>query len=108
MVIVIIGILAAVVIPKYVDLSTEATTATKKASQAGTKAAWAIYMGKNAGAYPTVLLLAAGTDGGTAVATGVQFTIGATPYVVPTYTDAACTTATSGTGNTVLCVGNVP
>lgn len=107
MIIVILGILAAVVIPKYVDLSTEATTSAKKASQASTKAAWAMYIGKNAGAYPTVTQLAANTDGGVAAATGVQFTIGSTVYTVQTYTDAACTAATAAVGNAVQCVGAV-
>lgn len=105
-VLVILGILAAIVIPRYLDLQTEATDAAKKASQSGTKAAWALYLAKNK-TYPTVTALAAATDGGTAAATGVQFTIGATTYTVLTYTDAACTTATAAVGNTVLCVGAV-
>lgn len=109
MIIVILGILAAVVIPKYVDLSTQATTSAKNASRDSTRAALAIYIGSNSGAYPTVTQLAAGTDGGTAAATGVQFVIGATTYTVQTYTDTACTPAniTAAVGNTVRCVGTV-
>jgi len=109
MIIVILGILAAIVIPKYVDLSTQATNSAKSASQSGTKAAWAIYIGQNNGAFPTVTQLAAGTDGGAAAATGVQFVIGGTTYTVQTYTDAACTPAniTAAVGNTVRCVGTV-
>jgi prepilin-type N-terminal cleavage/methylation domain-containing protein len=107
MIIVILGILAAIVIPKYVDLSTQATNSAKSASQSGTKAAWAIYIGQNNGAFPTVTQVAAGTDGGTAVATGIQFTISGTNYTVQTYTNAACTTATAAVGDSVKCVGAV-
>jgi type IV pilus assembly protein PilA len=78
MVIVILGILAAVAIPKYVDLSTSAATAAKTTMQANVKAAWAAYIGANAGAYPTVTQLGAGVDGGTAVGTGIQATINGT------------------------------
>jgi len=106
-VIVILGILAAIVVPKYADLSTQATTSAKSASAAGTKAAWAIYIGQNNGAYPTVTQVAAGTDGGTAAATGVTFVIGGVTYTVQTYTDTACTTATAAAGNTVRCIGAV-
>jgi MSHA pilin protein MshA len=107
MVIVILGILAAVIIPKYVDLSTQAANSAKIAAQASVKTAWAAYIGKNSGAYPTVTLLAAGTDGGTAAATGVQTTINSVTETVLTYTDTACTTATTAVGDTVKCVGNI-
>ena len=56
--------------------------------------------------HSTVNALEAGS--GTAVATGVQVDINGTNYVVPTYTDATCATATAALGDTVLCVGSIP
>jgi MSHA pilin protein MshA len=107
MVIVILGILAAVAVPKYMDMSTAAASAAKKSMQANVKTAWASYIGANAGAYPTVTQIAANTDGGAAAATGVQATINAILETVLTYTDTACTAATAAVGNTVKCVGNI-
>lgn len=109
-VIVILGILAAVALPKFADLSTEATVAAKKGTSGGLKSAFGITVAKmtvTAGiaTFPTVAQLAAAmSPPGTAVATGV--TVGA--YTVPTYTDDACTSATAAVGDTVKCVGDAP
>lgn len=112
-VIVILGILAATAIPKFVDLSTEALTAAKAGMSGGVKSTHSILIAQNAVAgatiNPTVTALAAGmTPAGTAVATGVQVAINGTNYTVPTFTDDACTTATAAVGNLVGCVGNIP
>lgn len=108
MIIVILGIIAAIAIPKYVDLSTQALASAKAASSASAKAGWALYLGANNGAYPTVTQTAANVDGGTAVATGVQVTINGTTYIAPTYTDTACAVATAAVGDTVKCVKSIP
>ena len=115
-VIVILGILAAVAIPRYLDLSTEATTAAKTGMEGVVKSAFAIEVAEKrptqATEYPTVtdLNTRLATNDTTAVASGIQFTIGTTTYTVPTYTDDACTSATTtttGAGSNVLCVGTV-
>jgi len=106
-VIVIIGVLAAIIVPQYVNLTASATTATQQASEAGVRSALAMYIGSNAGSYPTVTQLAGVTEGGTAAATGVEFTAGGTTYTVLTFTDAGCSTATAAVGNTVQCVKGV-
>ncbi|HEC17557.1 MAG TPA: type II secretion system protein [Sedimenticola sp.] len=106
MVIVILGILAAMAVPRFADLSGSATTATKDGLEGSVKSAWAIAIAKKEGAV-TVTELADQVDGGTAAATGVQVDIDGTTYTVLTFTDSACTTATSAVGNTVACINGI-
>lgn len=105
-VLVILGILAAIVVPKYVDLQSDALSAAQQGVEGNVKSAFAISIAENQG-NPTVTQLAANVQGSTAVATGVQVAIDGTNYVVQTYTDAACATATTAVGNTVACVGSL-
>ena len=110
-VIVILGILAAIVIPRYVDLQTSALTAAKASTSGSVKSAMSLAIADSAThAYPTVTQLAGYVTGSsaTAVATGIQVTISGTNYVVPTYTDSTCATATAAVGDTVKCVGDIP
>lgn len=109
MVIAILAILAAVAIPQYVDLKTQAETAAKAGVSGAVKSTHAVLIVQKAAAgtpgYPTITEIAAGmTPNGTAVATGVT----SNGYTVPTYTNATCTTATAAVGDAVLCVGNAP
>ena len=67
------------------------------------KSAFAIYIAEN-NAVPTVTQLAAGVQGCTAAATGVQVTINGSDYIVQTYTNSACSAATAAVGNSVQCV----
>ena len=113
MVIVIIGILAAMAVPRFYDASTDALTAAKDGSEGAVRSAHAIAIAEFK-RNPTVTELAARvTSNGaaaTAAATGVQITItGApnNPYTVLTYTDATCTSATAAVGNSVGCVGSI-
>jgi len=108
-VIVILGILAAIVVPKYIDLQTSALTAAKAGISGSVKSSLAIAIAENQG-YPTVTQLATYVSGEnvTAVATGIQVTINGTNYTVPTYTDTNCATATGAVGNVVKCVGVIP
>jgi len=107
-VIIILGILAAIAIPRYLDLSTDATTAAKLGMEGAVKSAFAIEIA-NLKTYPTITQLDArlATDNTTAAVTGIQFDIDSTTYTVQTYTDDACTTATTGVGDSVQCVGSV-
>ena len=108
-VIVILGILAATALPRFVDLSGAATVAAKAGVSGAVKSALGVLQAQNATLSltinPTVTALAAGlTPQGTAVATGVTIS----GYTVPTFTDAACTTPTAAVANLVACVGNAP
>jgi MSHA pilin protein MshA len=110
MVIVIIGILAAMAVPRFVDMESEAETAAMEGTEGAVRAAHAIAIA-DLRTYPTVTQLATyvNTNGGTAgaAATGVTVTINNVGYTVLTYTDPNCTAATAAVGNTVACVGNI-
>ncbi|MCK4608273.1 MAG: prepilin-type N-terminal cleavage/methylation domain-containing protein [Gammaproteobacteria bacterium] len=107
-VIIILGILAAIAVPRYLDLSTDATNAAKLGMEGAVKSAFAIEIANQRG-YPTVTELndRLATDDTTAAGTGVQFTLDGTTHTVQTYTDSACATATSAVGDTVQCIGSV-
>lgn len=110
MVIVILGILAAFALPKFVDLRSDATTAAKAGVSGAVKSTHAVLIAQRAaGAVtpinPSVTQLAAGMlPPGTAVATGVT----SNGYTVPTFTDAACTVPTAAVADVVACVGDAP
>lgn len=114
MVIVILGILAATALPKFVDLSNDALVAAKKGVSGGVKSTHVVLVAQRAVASttpvnPTVTQLAAGmTPEGTAAATGVTVDINGSPYTVPTYTDSNCSTATAAVASVVACVGTIP
>jgi MSHA pilin protein MshA len=106
MVLVILGILAAIIVPKFVDLQSDSLSAAKKATSGAVKSSLAIYIAENKD-YPTVAELAADISGGSAVTTGIQVSIDGTNYTVPTYTDSSCSTATDATTDTVACIGDI-
>ena len=117
MVIVILGILAATALPKFVDLSSNALTAAKAGMSGAVKSAHIVLVAQRAvaptGTYPqvnpTVTDLAAGmSPEGIVVASGVTVQINGTAYVVPTFTDSNCATATGTTTSSVVaCVGTI-
>ena len=112
MVIVIIGILAAMAVPRFYDASTNAVNAAKSGTEAAVRSAHAIAIAEFR-RVPTLAELAARvTSDGTAATVstggdGVQVSINGTPYVVQTYTDNTCTSATAAGGNSVGCVGSI-
>lgn len=114
MVIVIIGILAAMAVPRFVDVQSEALTAAQDGTEAAVRTAHAASIA-DLRRFPTVDELAANvmSNGVAASAqnTGVQVTINGTAFIVRTYTDTSCTSATSattGASGTVGCVGTIP
>jgi MSHA pilin protein MshA len=109
MVIVILGVLGAIAIPKFVDLQTEALVAAKAGMSGAVKSALAISIAQLK-TYPTVTQLSGNVQGQGvgAVATGVTVSINGTSYTVPTYTDGTCGTPTVAVGNVVQCVGVIP
>jgi MSHA pilin protein MshA len=110
MVIVILGILAAVAIPKYVDLKSSAQAAAVLGGQGAVKSAWAIQIANLKG-YPSVAQLAAAVDGGAATAGNDGVTVAnifkadaVTLYPYSTYTDALCAAPTAAAANLVQCI----
>lgn len=107
-VLVILALLGAMAVPRFVDVQSQALTAAQNGSSSAVKSAHAMAIA-DLRRFPSVTELA-GYVGGpaiAAVATGIQVTIDGTNYVVPTFTDVTCSAATSGTGDTVACVGNI-
>ncbi|MEK7290151.1 MAG: prepilin-type N-terminal cleavage/methylation domain-containing protein [Planctomycetota bacterium] len=113
MIIIILGILAAVAIPRYVDLATQAREATIKGGLGGIKSAWGIQVAKNK-TEPSVTTLAAAIDGGLAslgkitITDIFQSTTGNTTtlYQYKTYpTDDCSGTALSDSASIVKCIG---
>ncbi len=111
MVIVILGILGAMAIPKFVDLGSSATESSKEGMSGSVKAALAIATADNRG-YPQLNELADYVDGsGVSVAgdnSGINVEINDTTLKVPTYTDDTCTTPTGAATDIVRCVGEIP
>ncbi|WJW75532.1 type II secretion system protein [Thiohalobacter sp. IOR34] len=108
MVIVILGILAAMAVPKFVDLSSSAETAAIRGISGAVKSAHAVAIADLQG-FPTVTQLATyvNGEGVAAASTGIQVTVNSKTCTVPTYTDANCSTATTAVGDTVQCVGTI-
>lgn len=110
-VIVILGILAAVALPRYMDLSIEAHAAVRDGGEGGLKAAKAIEIARKK-SNPTVAELAAAMDPkGTAAADGITLpkvfdNDGTTLHKFLTFKDTAgdCVTATAATTDPVTCV----
>jgi MSHA pilin protein MshA len=111
-VLVILGLLGAMAVPRFANLQDDALTAAKNGSSSAVKSAHAIAIAKLR-TLPQVdeLVNYVGADTPvTAVASGIQVTLGTNNYVVPTYTDSTCTPANATTALTDLvgCVGSIP
>jgi len=116
MVIIILGILAAVAVPRFVNLAKDAEKASRAAADASVRSALTLGLGELK-TYPTVTQLAGFMDGDAMAAsnaTGIAFSInpvadGHYTWQVQTYSDEDCTTATvnttPGTTDIVRCVG---
>jgi MSHA pilin protein MshA len=108
MIIVILGILAAVAVPKYYDMKADANKAARKGGLGGLKSAWSIQYAALKDS-PTVAQLAANIDGGTENAAYITVADifrddGTTLYRFNTFTDNACSAATAAVGNQVKCI----
>jgi len=101
-VIVILGILAAIVVPKYEDLSSQAEAAAANATGNAIKSAYAIAIASVQGV-PSLNQIASKMSGAniTVGSEGFEFTINKKPYKVNTYA-ADCTTANI---TAVECIG---
>lgn len=109
MVIVIIGTLAAMAVPRFVDLQSSALTAAQEGTVGAVRSAFAISIAQKKG-YPTVTDLAANVQTGssgtaTAAAKGIEVAINGATYTVKTHTDATCKTDTAAVADKVQCIG---
>jgi MSHA pilin protein MshA len=113
MVIVILGILSAIALPRFVDLQTDALLAAKRGMSGAVKSAHAIAIA-DLKDFPTLNELVTYVQGeGVAVAAGgdgIDVDINGVTHTVPTYTDTTCSplNATADGANTVRCVGTIP
>ncbi len=107
--IVLIGVLATFIIPKYMDFSSQALTASKEAMSGIVKSAFAsTYMEQ--GDYPTLSEVATNVQGGVAYiggTSGIQVSIDGNSYVVPVYKYFDCTGNPTATSDVVKCVGDI-
>jgi len=111
-VLVILALLGAMAVPRFVDMQTQAMTAAQNGSKNAVKSAHSLYIAENR-AIPTVTQLAgyvnqdgtAATDG----TDGVGITIDGTAFEVKTFSDNGCNNATTATApnDRVLCVGGI-
>ena len=122
MVIVILGILSAIAVPRFVDLQTQALDAAQAGMAGAVKSAHAVAIATKQN-FPTLdELVNGGTFGGVVYDTfisgenvaiastneGVVVDINGTLYMVPTFTDSACQggNETGATTDVVRCVGS--
>ena len=108
MVIVILGILSAIALPRFVDLQTDAMLAAQRGMSGAVKSAHAIAIA-DLKDFPDVTTLATYVQGEGVgpVGTGITVDINGQEFTVPTYTDTTCTTATAAVANIVRCVGSI-
>jgi len=109
-VLVILALLGAMAVPRFTDVSSDALTAAQNGSIAGVRSGHAMAIAK----LKTLPQLSELIDyvGGPNVAvaadnSGIEVTINGTPYVVQTYTDTTCATATAAATDLVGCVGEI-
>jgi len=112
-VIAVLGILAAIAIPKFIDLTVDAENAAKKGMSGAVKSAHAVAIA-DLKKFPTLSSLADYVNGeGVAVATdnkGIKVVINNNPHTVPTFKDSKCTAGqeTGAATDVVQCVKNIP
>ncbi len=110
-VLVILALLGAMAVPRFVDVSNDALVAAQNGSVAAVRTGHAMAIAQ----LKRVPQLGELVDyvGGQNVAVdpankGIQVTINGTAYVVQTYTDTTCTAATGNATDPVNCVGEIP
>ncbi len=107
-VLVILALLGAMAVPRFVDVTGQALTAAKNGSLAGVRAGHAMAIA-DLRTLPTVSQLATYVGGPniTPLATGIQVKINKQNYTVLTYTDTTCTTPTAALTDLVGCIGTI-
>ena len=107
LVLVIIGLLSAVAIPRYIEVNNEQDIAYKKEISGSVRAAWRVAKA-DTGKQPSVDKLVSYVQGDSVVALneGVQLVRDGVRFVVSTYRDDNCSDPTRNATDVVACVGN--
>ena len=109
-VLVILALLGAMAVPRFVDVSNDALVAAQNGSVAAVRTGHAMAIAdlKRVPQLSELVTYVGGQAIGLPAGnTGVQVTINGTNYVVQTYTDTTCTTATGAANAPVRCVGDL-
>lgn len=108
LVLVIIGLLSAVAIPKYIEVNTEQEVAEKNQLSGSVKSALVVAQA-DISTSPSVNTLASYVQGDQVKVTGSGIVLlhDGEPYMVPTYVDNNCSNPTSAASDMVKCVGNI-
>ena len=107
LVLVIIGLLSAVAIPRYIEVNNEKDIAYKQEISGSVKAAWRMAKA-DTGSQPSVNKLAAYVQGDDVAALnqGVTLVRDGEKFLVSTYKDSGCSEPTHSSDDVVACVGN--
>lgn len=107
-VLVVLGILAAIAVPRYVDLQAEAESAAAAGNAAAAKSAFAIHIAETK-AFPNANDLIGRLNPAPTFSGGnLAFTIGSNTYNVPLYVSNTCTGALVGAATDAIgCVGAI-
>lgn len=107
LVLVIIGLLSAVAIPKYIEVNSEQATVEKQKLSSKVKSALVIAQA-DISASPSVNTLASYVQGEhvTVAGSGIMVIHDGESYMIPTYVDNNCVNPTSAASDMVKCVGS--
>ncbi len=108
----IIAVLAAIAVPRFANLASKASRSAVLTAIGTAQTSIAVYRAENRG-FPTTDELAAQMQlrlaSAEGVSIGVSIEIDSTNYIINTYTDSACTAATSDSTDKVKCAqGTTP
>lgn len=108
LVLVIIGLLSAVAIPKYIEVNSEQDNVEKQKLSSAVKSALVIAQADTSSS-PSLNTLASYVQGEQVSVTnsGIVLNHEGESYVVPTYVDNHCINPTSAASDMVKCVGNI-
>lgn len=109
LVLVIIGLLSAVAVPRYIEINNEQVTVEKQQISGSVKSALVIAQA-DISASPSVTTLASYVQAEQVNATdsGLLLQHDGDSYLVPTYVDNNCFHPTSNSNDVVKCVGDIP
>ncbi len=108
-VLVILALLGAMAVPRFIDMQTQALEAAKIGTKNSVRSAHALFIAENK-APPNIRQLSnyvVADSTVQATSTGVRVNIDGTNFTVLTYSDKTCNTATSARADKVLCVGQI-
>lgn len=108
LVMVIIGLLSAVAVPRYIEINSEQETAERKQVSGSVKSALVIAQA-DISASPSVTMLASYVAAEQVNATneGLMLKHNGEAYMVPTYVDSNCTQPTNTSDDMVKCIGEL-